>query len=421
MKLLQRIQDILLRPKTTWPTIAAEPDSARSLYTRYVMILALVPPLASVLGLSMVGMAAFGVSVHVPVLVTLASALASYLASLLAVYLVALVVDALAPAFGGVHDRIGALKLVVYASTAAFLGGVFNLLPLASGLGLLAALYGVYLVYTGLPALMKCPPGKAALYTTAVSVCGVLVALALAALINLVLPGPLSHIGAIGNLEEGKDSGPKVSIQTPGGSISLDAGKMEEATRRMEEAGKKMQENASSANNPQAAGKAAAEAMATLSGQARTVPIDAQVLRSFLPETLAGMKRDSVEAQSGGAAGVTGTSARARYRDGKRRVDLAIIDAGGLGALMAAATWASVTLDRETDTRVEKVYKEGKRTVREDYAKDGSRAEYMVVLANGVLIEARGRGLDIAALRAALGQLDLDRIEALQRPEKPGS
>ena len=52
-----------------------------------------------------------------------------YLLSLAIVYVLALIVDALAPTFGGTKNPIAALKLVAYGSTAGFVGGIFSLMP----------------------------------------------------------------------------------------------------------------------------------------------------------------------------------------------------------------------------------------------------------------------------------------------------
>jgi hypothetical protein len=75
-------------------------------------------------------------------------------------------------------------------------------------------------------------------------------------------------------------------------------------------------------------------------------------------------------------------------------------------------------MDKETDGKVEKIYKEGARTVHEEYQKDGSQGEVTVLLANGVIVEAEGSQVDIATLRKTLAGLDLGRIEAMKRPAK---
>ena len=63
--------------------------------------------------------------------------------------------------FGGLADRASAFKLVVYGSTAAWVAGVFQLIP---GLGLLAllGLYSLYLYYVGATPVMRVPQDKAA-------------------------------------------------------------------------------------------------------------------------------------------------------------------------------------------------------------------------------------------------------------------
>ena len=65
MNLVQRVQDILLKPQETWPVIAAEPTDAAALYKHYLLILSAIAPIASILGMSLVGVGAFGV--HIPV------------------------------------------------------------------------------------------------------------------------------------------------------------------------------------------------------------------------------------------------------------------------------------------------------------------------------------------------------------------
>jgi len=48
--IVQRAKDILLKPKETWPVIAAEPATTQSIYVPYVLVLAAIGPLASLIG-----------------------------------------------------------------------------------------------------------------------------------------------------------------------------------------------------------------------------------------------------------------------------------------------------------------------------------------------------------------------------------
>ena len=129
MSLIERVHSILLRPKQTWPVIAAEPADVASIYSRYVVILAAIPAICAFIGWTLVGGGAFGVTYRLPIATGLVQMIVGYLLSLAIVYVLALIVNALAPTFGGSKDLVAALKVVAYGSTAGFLGGVFSLLP----------------------------------------------------------------------------------------------------------------------------------------------------------------------------------------------------------------------------------------------------------------------------------------------------
>jgi hypothetical protein len=95
-----------------------------------------------------------------------------------------------ARAFGGQKNRIAALKLVAYGATAGFLGGIFNALPSLAVLGMVAALYSIYLFYTGLPVLMRCTADKALAYTAVVVVCAIVAGLVVGLLSAAITPMP---------------------------------------------------------------------------------------------------------------------------------------------------------------------------------------------------------------------------------------
>lgn len=412
MNLIQRVTDILIKPKDTWPAIAQEPADVASVYTRYVVFLALIPAICGFIGLSVIGVSGFGVSFRVPLVTGLVNMVVGYVLSLAAVFVLALITDAFAPTFGGSKNQVNALKLVAYGSTAGFVGGIFSLMPSLAILGLLAGLYSIYLIYTGVPVLMKCPPEKAVGYTAVVIVCGILAMVILGAVSTIFLPRSGMHMG-------GMPGGGAVSIKTPGGEVTLDTAKMEEAARRMEEAGKRM-EQAQASGDSAAVNKAMGEVMGAMAGATGGgAPLPPQDLKAQLPATLGALPRESIESQSNQAMGLAGSVAKASYAAGEQRVDLSIIDLGGLGGLAAMAGWAQTTMDRDTPEKTEKVYKQGARTVHEEFRKDGRRSEVSVLLGNGVMVEAKGRGLDEAALKTLLAGVNLDQIEGMKRPAKP--
>lgn len=187
MNLVQRVQDILLRPQATWPQIDAEAATPGSLYKGYLLILAAIPAVCGFIGLAVLGM-----GLRLPMGWALGNMVVSYLLSLLMVGLLALAAEALAPHFGGRKDRVAAFKLLAFASTAAFVGGVFALLPMLAVLSLVASLYSVYLLYTGAPVLMKVPGDKAVAYTAVLVVCGIVGGLVLGAVAGIGHPGTVA-------------------------------------------------------------------------------------------------------------------------------------------------------------------------------------------------------------------------------------
>jgi len=151
MNLVDRVKNILITPKTEWPVIEAETSDIASLYTGYIMILAGIAALAGLIGMSFMGMLGFAVG----------SAIAKYVLTLIMVFLVALLIDALAPTFGGTKNQINALKLIAYSSTAGWVASIALVIPVLGGIiALIGSLYGIYLLYLGLPVLMKCPQDK---------------------------------------------------------------------------------------------------------------------------------------------------------------------------------------------------------------------------------------------------------------------
>lgn len=163
--LTQRAKDIIVSPKEEWPRIDAEPATIGGIYTSYVMILAAIGPVAAAIGALLFGYPTMmGITYRPSAGAVIGGALVSYALTLLGVYVLALVIEALAPTFGGVKDRLKAFKVAAYSATAAWLAGIFNLIPALSFLGLFG-LYSLYLLYLGLPRLMRAPEEKALGYT----------------------------------------------------------------------------------------------------------------------------------------------------------------------------------------------------------------------------------------------------------------
>jgi len=180
MALIDRVKGILLPPRQEWQAIEAEGATVGGLYTGYIMPLAAIGPIASVIGWSVFGLSVpFAGSYRAPIGFAVRTALMQYVLALVGVFVLALIIDALAPTFGGQKSQIQALKVAAYSSTAAWVAGIFTLIPALAILGLLG-LYSLYLLYLGLPVLMKAPEDKATGYTVVVIVVAIVLYLVLA-------------------------------------------------------------------------------------------------------------------------------------------------------------------------------------------------------------------------------------------------
>ena len=161
MNLFDRAKNILITPKTEWEVIKNEQTYVSDLFTKYVLILALIPAVAGFIGQSLVGISLgpFG-SYKMPVERGLLYLILYYAMTVGAVYLLAFIVDALAPSFGSQKDMIASLKVVVFSYTAAWVAGIFQIFPLLGFLGVIGGLYGLYLLYLGLKIVKETPQDK---------------------------------------------------------------------------------------------------------------------------------------------------------------------------------------------------------------------------------------------------------------------
>jgi hypothetical protein len=185
MNIVGRVKGILFTPETEWAAIEHEPGTPAYLFPRYVVFLAAIPPLAGFIGSSIIGVSAPGGTIRVPLLAGLLGAVMGYVLSFVVVYAIAIIVDQLAPRFGGQKDFANALKVTVYAFTPYWVLGICQMIPGLRFVGYVGALFGIYLLWLGLPRLMKAPPDKAVPYVATVAACAI-VALAMIALIEAV-------------------------------------------------------------------------------------------------------------------------------------------------------------------------------------------------------------------------------------------
>jgi hypothetical protein len=160
MNIVERAKNIIMTPKTEWPVVCSETPMVGEIMLNYVIPLALIPAVADVIGYGLVG----GPLVSWSISAAIAKGLVSFVAAILGVYLTSYVVDFLAPNFGSEKNFGRSVQLVAFSNTPGWVAGVLNIIPAIGWLAGLASLYGLYLVYLGMPQVKKTPQDKVVPY-----------------------------------------------------------------------------------------------------------------------------------------------------------------------------------------------------------------------------------------------------------------
>lgn len=378
--LVERAKSILLQPSATWAVIDDEPATIGGLYKGYAIPLALIPALAGLIGAIVFGYGMFGFNYKPTIVSALVYTVVSFGVSLASVYLLALIIDGLAPSFGGTKNQIQAFKVAVYASTASWLAGIFMIYPPLGILGLLG-LYSLFLLHRGLPILMKAPQEKATTYTVVVVIAAIVLSIIAAAILS-----PIRSLGQGSGLMADHSAG----TVTFGGN-KVDVGKLEEASKKVE---------------------AAARQIESGEGPPSTDP---SLLKAYLPADVAGFTRTEVTTGSGGAGGVTGSQAEGIYTKGDASIRLSVTDLGAAGALAGMAGAFNVQSSTESDGKYEKVGKVDGRMTTESYNATSKHGEYSVLVGDRFMVAAEGDGVRIEELKAAVASVGPARLEALAK------
>jgi hypothetical protein len=184
MNIVERAKNIILTPKTEWPVIAGETPVIAQIFTGYVLPLALIPAIGSLIGWGFVGMG-FASSLTWGI----AQAIIAFLSAFIVVYVAAFVIDILAPNFASEKNLARAVQLVAYSFTPGWVAGILNVVPALSVLVLIANLYGLFLLYLGLPHLMKTPADKTLTYVIVAVIVTLIVYFVVGAILGVVILG----------------------------------------------------------------------------------------------------------------------------------------------------------------------------------------------------------------------------------------
>ena len=407
-KLVARAKAMLLTPKTEWPVVASEPTTAGDLYKGYIIPLAALPAIFGFLQMSVIGTTVlFGGTVRLGIGIGLTQMIVGYLLGLASVYVTAMIINALAPTFAGQKDSIQALKVMAYAFTASWVASVAQIVP---GIGWLIAIaggiYSIYLLYLGLPHLMKCPQDKAGGYTAVVVIVAIVFYFIVAAVVTSIVGGGMMRSGAL--------TSPSSDSEVTFDEDST-LGKMEQWSKQVEAATKKLEDAQKSGD--QAAQEEALKAMmgAAFSGGQEVESLAPDRLKAFVPDELGGLARSSIAAERNAAMGIQISQATATYSDDSgRELRLEITDAGTAKGLLGLAGWAGMEGEREENGRYEKTFRDDGKLIHEEWDSNDSSGEYAVVVGDRFTVKVEGAAGSVAELRDVVETLDLDGLADLR-------
>jgi hypothetical protein len=411
-KIIARAKAMIAAPRSEWPNVAAEPDTVGGLYTNYIIILAAIPPIATFIKSSLLGtsLGLFG-SFRLPMGWGVEQMIIQYVLSLVGVFIGALVVDALAPSFGGEKNQVQALKVVAYGYTAYWVASIAYIVPALGWLvALLGALYSIYLLNMGLPFTMKCPPEKSIGYTAVtiivMIVIWIVIGFAVAAVQRMSGYNPLGAAFST-SMRDSRGRG-NFAPGSAGAALQSYADNLQKASQQMQAAQKSGDTNAQGA-------AAGALLGAALGGNSKVEALAPDRLKPFIPDTLAGMPRKSIQVSRNGALGMQMSTGTASYSDGQHTLNLEVVDTASLKGLVGfAAGYAGTEQDTETDTGYEKIYKSGGQLVHEKWDNRSAYGEYGTVVGDRFSVKVSGNASSIADLKSAVASLDLSGLAALK-------
>jgi hypothetical protein len=431
--LISRVKNMILTPRTEWPVIEREATSIGQLYVSYVAPLALLAALLAFIHVTVIGVhLPFGGTIRQPVTTGLMSVVMTLVGAFVGLLVVGFVINVLAPTFDATRDMRQAVKTAAYAFTPAWVGAVFGLLPVFSILLQLAAdCYAIYVLYLGLPVMMRGKPEKAAGYTATVVVCTIILGFVVGAVmagVGIATGGALAHLAPQSEATKAaeRDQAAATVGNVIGGMLGTDdKGKQDlgSALSKVAAAGEQASSGtpgtASSEKSAQDAGQAVGGLVAALGGALggdhRVSPVDFKTLKAMLPESLPGMSRTNASGEARQGLGMEATNATGTYRNADgATVELTISDASAVSGLMEMAESLPTTTNSESDSGYEKDVVLSGHKVHEKYDTHSRHGELQALVAKRFTVELTGDGVDMSTLESALGTVDLGKLESMK-------
>ncbi len=179
--------DVVKSPASVMSAYRDTDTSVNSIIINYVAILAVFDLVCTLIGNTIFFNAGYGV----------VSAILYYILGIVQVFVVGYIIWKLAPNFGANTTQSKSLRLAAYSFTPYFLISILKLIPFLGVLVLLGLLYGLYILYLGLPILTSSPQDKTIVYFVVILVVTFVVYFVISAIIGAVTVAAFG-LGAFG-------------------------------------------------------------------------------------------------------------------------------------------------------------------------------------------------------------------------------
>jgi len=222
--LVGRAKAMLTNPRAEWQQVATETTEPTKVLTSYVLPLALIGPIATLIGMQIFGINAVIMTIWPSLASSLGMAVTSFVMTIVGVFVLAFIANLLSPKFGGKDDFPAAFRLVAYAMTASWIGGIFGLIPALAIIGLLFGLHTLYTLYLGTAPVMGVPEDKKLGYTL-VTIAAAIVLYIVVGVITAAITGTMGlAAGAVAADRADIEFGELGNITVDGENSTLDLG-----------------------------------------------------------------------------------------------------------------------------------------------------------------------------------------------------
>jgi hypothetical protein len=360
LALIARVKNLLLQPATEWDAIDREEVEPQRLALRYVAPLAVIPTVAIIVALAVVGVQAGGEWVRAPILGVVLSATIFFVMTIAAVFAFAAIINWLAPRFGAEKNYRQAFKLSAYSVTAALVAGVLAAAPALQVFALMAGAYSLYLLFVGAPKVMHPVPKSALNFSIVTTFAAIAVALVVGVAAMLAVAPNANLFPNLPRLPfVGQPQPAQIETTPPAQPSSRPDG-------------------------------------------VRPVRPTGSDLRTVAPDTLAGMARVAVGVERSGQPGQRTVRLEAEYRDGARSLTMQITYSPSIAQVIGFGGVSTSEFDRETSDGYSRRRREGDAIIVEDWNSSSQAGSYGRLAQDRFYVKASGRGVSADELRSAV-------------------